>query len=149
MTTTFIGPTISTFNLCGFPFSTLVNDYTLLMFYLSYYSIAQYFRLLQVKLMSTCSQDIEPWKGLKTVLTHLYEASAAFNSIFSIPALYIVTSRLIIISSHLFVIIYYFIKKSTPTAGFTLILSTDIAISLIYLLTVLHAADMHIYQVVK
>lgn len=132
--------------LLSLPFASAATDCSLLMFHLSYYSIALYIRLLQSKLTTTSWQSIELWKGFKPVLRYLCEASAALNTIFSFPTLFVVTSRLIIISSNLFVVICEFIKHASFT-NWALVLSSDIVISLIYLLIILHAADMPIYQV--
>ena len=130
-------------------FSYLANDCVLLMFYLSRYSIAYHIRLLRFKLITTNSKRASLClKESKKVLLHLYEASRALETVFSLPILYIITIKLLTVSMHFFCIIYGLIK---PNSGFqvdwTLSLIMQVITNLTRLLMVLSSADLPVYQV--
>ena len=125
----------------------IANDCPLIMFHLSYYTIAYYIQLLRHKLIIESSQN-EPFKGNKSVLLHLHEACKELNSIFSFPLLYIITAKLVIVSTFSFLLIYGLVKPSVlvPTS-LVLFLIAQIVSYLTHLLVIFHAADMPAYQV--
>jgi len=135
--------------LCGYVYLNIANDCFLLMFHLSNYSIAYCIRLLRAKMISDNNKLDSPWKGSKVVLTHLYEAFIALESLFSVPVLYIITSKLIVVALNLFAIIYSLVKPSSILVSSWLIdMSKYIIINLVHLLIILNAADMPVYEVV-
>lgn len=145
--TGFTGMMLAVVYLCGYVYSNAANDCMFLMFHLSYYSIAYYIRLLRTKLTSDSHPD-SPGKGSKVVLMHLYEAFVALESLFSIPVLYIITSKLIIVALNLFAIIYGLVKpSSTFVSSWMMDMSRHIISSLVHLWIVLDAADMPVYEV--
>jgi hypothetical protein len=145
--TGFTGTMLGLVYLCGYVYSNTANDCMFLMFHLSYYSIACYIRLLRAKLTSDNKLD-SPWKGSKVVLMHLYEAFVALESLFSIPVLYIITSKLIIVALNLFAIIYGLVKpSSTFVSSWMIEMSILVITSLVHLLIVLDASDMPVYEV--
>ena len=142
----FAGTTIEILIFVGISFSFLGNGCALLMFHLSYYSIAHHIRLLRVKMMNNCKTD--PWKDSKKILTHLYEASSSLGTAFSVAVLYTITTRLVVISFNTFVIIYGLVKKDIVfPISFIINISVEVVSSLIQLLIILYSADMPVYQV--
>ena len=80
----------------GFTLATITIDGTLLMFHLSYYSIAQYIRLLQGQLTDYHNDKtlFLSWKGKKRVLHKLHKASVALSAVFSVPVLLTIAIKL-------------------------------------------------------
>ena len=137
--------------LCGYVYSKIANDCFLLMFHLSNYSIAYCIRLLRAKMISDNNKLDSPWTGSKVVLTHLYEAFIALESLFSVPVLYIITSQLIVVALNLFAIIYSLVKPSSIgllVSSWLIDMSKHIISNLVHLLIILNAADMPVYEVV-
>ena len=147
MIDTFNGTTLAILYFVGTILSHLANDCILLMLHLSYYSIAYGIRLLRARLVRD-SKESCPWKGSKRILLHLSKASTALESIFSFAALYIITTKLIIVSSNSFAIIYALVNPNRfmPTSMIFNMLG-QVVKSLLQTLVVLHAADMPVYQV--
>ena len=135
--------------LCGYVYSNVANDCFLLMFHLSNYSIAYCIRLLRAKMISDNNKLDSPWTGSKVVLTHLHEAFIALESLFSVPVLYIITSKLIVVALNLFAIIYSLVKPNSIVVSSWLIdMSKYIISNLVHLLIILNAADLPVYEVV-
>jgi hypothetical protein len=128
--------------------SYITSDAFIFLFYLCYCTIAHYIRLLRAYLLYNSTTRIEPCKGYKELLTHLYKASTALESVFSLPILFVITSKLITVSLYLFTIIYGFVRPNTLFAE-TSILSiiVEVICSLLVVLCVLHTADLPIHQV--
>ena len=126
----------------------MANDCALLMFHLGNYCIAHHIRLLRIQL-TTKRMDTQ-WRGCKKVLHHLHKASVAIGSLFSMPVLVTLVSQLLIISLNLFGIIFIVVrtKKEYTTTGLPFVVFTLTA-SLVRVITVLHAADMPVYQVIR
>lgn len=142
-----VGRNIAILYLCGQVQLLVANDCFLLMFHLSCYSIAYYIQSLRAKLDNDNNLD-SPWKGNKKILIHLYEAFSAFKSLFSVPILYIVTLKLIIVALNLFAFIYSLVKPSDSFVGTWMFdMFAQVIISLAHLLIILLAADLPIYQV--
>ena len=138
---------VTNFYFIGMTLGSVANDCFLLFFHLSYYSIAYYIRLLRDKLNNN-SMQASPWKGSKQILTHLYEASEALESIFSVPILYIITSKLVVVALNLFAVIYVLMKPNAFfSSSWILILLVTVITGLAHVLVVLRAADMPAYQV--
>ena len=143
----FTSTAISILFLVGTALALTANDCILLMIHLSYYSIAHQIRLLRARMTYNSKED-SPWKGSKIILTHLYEASAALESIISFPALYIITCKLVIVSLNLFAVIYLLMKSTTAYGlNWILLMLAQVVSSLTHVIIVLHAADMPVYQV--
>lgn len=141
------GDTIAFLYFGGLFFATVAIDCIPLMFHLSYYSIAHYIQLLRTRLTSNI-KGAEPWRGSKQVLLHLYEATAALSIIFSVPVLYIITSKLVLISFHSFTIIYMLIKlKEAFNLGWLLTMLTQLVGSLANIWIILYSAELPLYQV--
>ena len=142
----FAGPALVILIAICVSFLFFANGCVLLMFHLSYYSIAHHIRLLRVKMMNNSKTD--PWKDSKKILTHLYEASSSLGTAFSVAVLYTITTRLVVISFNTFVIIYGLVKKDIVfPISFIINISVEVVSSLIQLLIVLYSADMPVYQV--
>ena len=133
---------------CVFLLSTVANDFVILFFYLTNYSIADYIQLLRMKL--TINHSFEPrcWTGSKKVLLHLYQASDALRSIFSMPVLYIITINLAKISFSLFGMAYALIKPNRVVSTLIIIIEImSVIASLFTVFIVLYSADMPTNQV--
>ena len=127
----------------------IINDCPLLMFHLGNYSISHNIKLLRSQLTSNRQSDL-PWIGSKQVLLHLYKASAALCSAFSLPVLYIITSKLISISFLSFLIICGLVQdNSLFETHWILVMLVEVVINLANVLVVLHAADMPVNQVIN
>ena len=142
---------ISFFFMTSLAFSYVANDCIFLMFHLSCYSIAYYIQLLRLKFSSCNSKGVSlRLEGSKKVLLHLYEASRALETVFSLPVLYVITTKLVIVSTNFFCIIYGLIK---PNSGFpvdwTLHSIVQVITNLAHLLIVVHSADLPVYQVCR
>ena len=133
----------------GLSFGFIGNDFILLMFHVSFYSISYYIRLLSDQMVNNSSKTHQlPWKDSKQILQRLYEASEALSSVFSIPALFIIASKLVISSIFLFSIIYALVQPTLLLSSIQVLLFlVQISCSFARVLVVLHAADMPIYQV--
>ena len=141
------GPTIALLNFGGLFFATVAIDIIPLMFHLSYYSVAHYIQLLRVRL-TTNVKGSDPWRGSKQVLLHLYEATAALGTIFSVPVLYIITSKLVLISFHSFTIIYMLIRpKGIFVVSWVATMLTQLVGSLVNIWIILYSAELPVYQV--
>ena len=147
----FIGTTLTILYLGGHGFSLMANDFILLMIHLSYYSIAHYIRLLRAKINSggfTTTDEVSPWKGIKQIIFYLQRASTALNSMYSFAALYIITTKFIIVSLHLFFSIYGLVQPSEILyTSHKINMMGQVITSLVHVLIVLHAADLPIHQV--
>ena len=143
------GTTMTAFFFGGLSFGFIGNDFILLMFHVSFYSISYYIRLLSDQMVNNSSKTHQlPWKDSKQILQRLYEASEALSSVFSIPALFIIASKLVISSIFLFSIIYALVQPTLLLSSIQVLLFlVQISCSFARVLVVLHAADMPIYQV--
>ena len=142
-----VGLTIASLNTAGFFLAIMANDCLLLFIHLSYYSIAYYIRLLGHQFIFTSSTSnasaLPLWKGSKKVLLQLCKASAAISSVLSLPVLYIITVKLILVSFYLFTIGYGLVKPSRfLTANWILWLIVNVICTMGKLLIIFHAADM-------
>ena len=130
--------------------ATITIDGTLLMFHLSYYSIAQYIRLLQGQLTDYHNDKtlFSSWKGKKRVLRKLHKASVALSAVFSVPVLLTIDIKLFTLSLVLFSIIYCLIRPNAMFASSAIItMSLHFIFYLTHLVAILHAADMPVRQV--
>ena len=144
----YIGTIYTIFFYFGMFLSFLGNDSPLLMFQLSYYSIAHYIRLLRAKLVNENKGNELHLKGSKSVLLHLHEASDELNSVFSFPLLFIITTKLVLVSTYLFTLIYGLVKPNVLLPNsLVLFLIVQTVTFLGHLLVMFHAADMPVYQV--
>ena len=143
------GKILAQFELCFIALAMMANDCALLMFHLGNYCIAHHIRLLRIQLTNTKRMDT-PRRGCKKVLHYLHKASVAIGSLFSMPVLVTLVSQLLIISLNLFGIIFIVVrtKKEYTTTGLPFVVFTLIA-SLVRVITVLHAADMPVHQVIR
>ena len=150
-----VGLTIASLNTAGFFLAIMANDCLLLFIHLSYYSIVYYIRLLGHQFIFTSSTSstsnasaLPLWKGSKKVLLQLCKASAAIGSVLSLPALYIITVKLILVSFYLFTIVYGLVKPSRfLTANWILWLIVNVICTMGKLLIIFHAADMPLNEV--
>ena len=127
--------------------SFIINDCLILLFYLCYYTIARYIRLLRVRMLYN-STSVEPWKGCKKVLINLSKALAALESAFSLPILYTITSKLVTVSLYLFTTINGLLRPNSLFATTSALVSIiEVFYSLIIVLCVLCAADLPVHQV--
>ena len=133
----------------GILLALITNDCPLLMFYLGNYAISHNIKLLRFRLTNNKNISADsPWIGSKQILYHLYEASAAFCSVFSFPVLFIIVNKLIAISFLSFFIICGLIQdNSLFETHWVLVMIVEVVISLVNVLVVLYAADMPVYQV--
>ena len=126
------------------------NDCPLLMFHLSFYTIAHCIRLLRAKLADENKAN-EPisLRGYKAVLLHLREASDELNSVFSYPLLYIITTKLVIFSTYLFTIIFWLVNSDVvlPSSSLVLYFVAQVVSNMIHLLIVFHATELPVCQV--
>ena len=133
--------------LVGLTFAEMTNDSNLLLFHLSYYLIAFYIQLLRVKLTDKNPSD-PYWKGIKNIFLQLYRVSAVFQSIFSIPVLFLITTRFALISFISFEVIYSLIRPNVLLNLSWIITNLlNIFRHLVSILIILHAADMPVQQV--
>ena len=153
-----VGLTIASLNTAGFFLAIMANDCLLLFIHLSYYSIAYYIRLLGHQFIFTSSTSstsstsnasaLPLWKGSKKVLLQLCKASAAIGSVLSLPVLYIITVKLILVSFYLFTIVYGLVKPGRfLTANWILWLIVNVICTMGKLLIIFHAADMPLNEV--
>ena len=127
----------------------MTYDSFLLLFHLSYYAIAFYIQLLRIKLTSMEKNPSDLyWKGIKNVLLQLHQVLTVFQLIFSVPVLFIITTKFTFASFGSFEIIYSLIK---PNSYFTVSWFIRHLLNffrfLVYILIILHAADMPVQQV--
>jgi len=129
-------------------FCVITNDCPLLMFHLSYYTIAHCIRLLRAKLANE-NKGNWPLRGYKEVLLHLREASDELNSAYSYPLLYIITTKLVIVSTYLFTIIFWLVNTDVvlPSSSLVLYFVAQVVSNMIHLLIVFHAAELPVRQV--
>lgn len=144
-----VGAPLAVFWIGGYIFSETTNDSFLLLLHLSYYSIAYYIQLLRMKLISTDKNLSDPyWKDIKNVLLQLYRVLVVFQSIFSVPVLFMIATKFTSVSFSSFGIIYVLVK---PTSLLSLSWITthllNICRNLVSVLIILHAADMPLEQV--
>ena len=127
----------------------MTYDSFLLLFHLSYYAIALYIQLLRIKLTSMEKNPSDLyWKGIKNVLLQLHQVLTVFQLIFSVPVLFIITTKFTFASFGSFEIIYSLIK---PNSYFTVSWFIRHLLNffrfLVYILIILHASDMPVQQV--
>ena len=133
---------------CAFLLLMVANDFVILFFHLANYSIAYYIHLLRMKI--TINNSFEPrcWRGSKKVLLHLYQASDAVGSIFSMPVLYIITINLVMASFELFGMSYALIKPNRFASTIVIIIVVMTFITnLMTVFIILYSADMSTNQV--
>ena len=127
----------------------MTYDSFLLLFHLSYYSVSYYIQLLRIKLTSMEKNPSDLyWKGIKNVLLQLHQVLTVFQLIFSVPVLFIITTKFTFASFGSFEIIYSLIK---PNSYFTVSWFIRHLLNffrfLVYILIILHASDMPVQQV--
>ena len=145
-----VGAPFALFWTTGFTFAELTNDSFLLLFHLSYYSIAFHIQLIGIKLTNyICKNQSDLyWKGIKNVLLQLNRVSIIFQSIFAFPVLFIITTKFTFASFDSFEVIFSLLKPNY-LLSVSWILRNLIIIPryLLSILIVLHAADLPVQQV--
>jgi hypothetical protein len=142
-----IGSTLTLLWISGFTFAASTNDSILLFFHLCYYSISFYIKLLTIKLTS---EESDPyWKGVKNALLNLHGTFKALGSVFSVPVLYIITAKLVMVSFSLFSIIYALVKPNQTIFSLSWIINNLLSIfkNIASVLIILHAADLPALEV--
>jgi hypothetical protein len=144
-----IGSTLTLLWISGYTFAASTNDSILLFFHLSYYSIAFYIKLLTTKLTSDKNSSGPYWKGVKKTLLNLHGASKALGSVFSIPVLYIITAKFVMVSFSLFSIIYALVNPNKAIFSLSWIINHLLSIfkNVASVLIILHAADLPALEV--
>ena len=144
-----VGAPLAVIWIGGFIFAEATSVSFLLLFHLSYYSIAYYIKLLRIKLTVARANPSEPyWKDIKNVLLYLHRVLALFQSVFSIPVLFIITTNFTVISFDLFEITYVLIRpNSLMSLSWIATHVLNILKSLMSVVIILHAADMPVHQV--
>ena len=143
-----IGSTLTLLWISGYTFAESTNDSILLFLHLSYYSIDFYIKLLTLKLNSDTNSSSPYWKGIKKTLFNLHGATKALSSVFSVPVLYLITTKFVMVSFSLFSITYGLLKPNPLfNLHWKITHSLSILRNLISLLIILHAADMPVQEV--
>ena len=136
------------YSITQFFLSVAAEVFTILLIYISHYSIAYYIKLLAARLTPNNSGNLtEPFWNSKKILLHLHRAYAALGSVFSIPVLYIITMQLTMTSVTLFLVIYSFIKPNPFLSSMTSVLLVNSIKTSLIVFTVLHSADIPVNQV--
>ena len=146
-----LGSFMMNFLACLSVLSFMTEHYILLLIYISYYSIAYTIKLLEAKLvMNTRSNPSVPfWNGIKEVLLHIHRANAALGSVFSLPVLYMITTKLAMASLSLFIIIYGLVKPNAllSSNSMAIMLLIELSKSVLGVFIILNSADLPVNQV--
>ena len=144
-----VGPSLTVVWIGGYTFGDTTNDSILLLFHLSYYSIAFNIKLLGIKLTAINNPSSPYWKGIKQTLFHLRGAFEALGSIFSFPILFLITTKLVMVAFSSFSIIYGLFNPNDQIFSLTWLVINllNLARNAASVLIILHAADMPVNAV--
>ena len=147
-----LGSFMMNFLACLSVLSFMAEYYILLLIYISYYSIAYTIKLLEAKLMMNTrisNPSVPFWNGIKEALLQIHRANAALGSVFSIPVLYMITTKLAMASLSLFIIIYGLVKPNAllSSNSMAIMLLIELSKSLLGVLIILNSADLPVNQV--